>query len=129
MFFCRHAHQSVEEVSGWPGVLFRERYAALRAVMREEGWTDPAAAPADIPPHKSSPDRYAGRWLAVAEERLHVRHLVRLLLLLPSRRQEITTLSWPEVIDLADEKPVVSLDRTTFDGPRLDLPPARMKGR
>ncbi len=68
-------------------------------------------------------------WLAVAEERLHVRHLVRLLLLLPSRRQEITALSWPEVIDLADEKPVVSLDRTTFDGPRLDLPPARMKGR
>jgi integrase len=67
----------------------------------------------------------AALWLAVEDEPEHVRVLLRLLLLLPLRRQEITALEWSEVRGLSVE---MSADTTVFVGPRLDIPAERMKG-
>ncbi|MDP3400004.1 MAG: integrase arm-type DNA-binding domain-containing protein [Brevundimonas sp.] len=67
----------------------------------------------------------AGLWTAVEEEPDHVRVLLRLLLLLPLRRQEITDLEWGEVRGLVGK---VDIDATTFAGPRIDIPAERMKG-
>lgn len=67
----------------------------------------------------------AALWLAVEHEAEHVRMLLRLLLLLPLRRQEVTELEWGEVRGLMGE---TATDTTTFVGPRLDIPAERMKG-
>jgi integrase len=67
----------------------------------------------------------AALWIAVEEEPEHVRVLLRTLLLLPLRRQEITALEWPEVRGLSGE---ASADTTAFAGPRLDIGAERMKG-
>lgn len=67
----------------------------------------------------------ADLWHAVEDEPRHVRALLRLLLLLPLRRQEVTALEWPEVKGLGTE---VYFDANTFNGPRLDIGAERMKG-
>lgn len=67
----------------------------------------------------------AALWLVVQDEPEHVRVLLRLLLVLPLRRQEITALEWSEVRGLSGE---ASADTTAFTGPRLDIRAERMKG-
>jgi integrase len=64
-------------------------------------------------------------WRAVEDEPDHVSALLRLLMLLPLRRQEITALEWGEVKGLSSE---ASGDMTAFTGPRIDIPAERMKG-
>jgi integrase len=65
-------------------------------------------------------------WAAVEDEPDHVRNLIRLLLLLPLRRQEISALEWTEVLGLSGT--TLSMDSSMFAGPRLDIAAARMKG-
>jgi integrase len=67
----------------------------------------------------------AALWLIVEDEPRHVRCLLRLLLLLPLRREEVTALEWAEVKGIAGE---FDVDATTYSGSRLDIPAARMKG-
>jgi integrase len=64
-------------------------------------------------------------WLIVEDEPRHVQCLLRLLLLLPLRREEVTALEWAEVKGIAGE---FDMDATTYSGSRLDIPAARMKG-
>jgi integrase len=68
-------------------------------------------------------------WLAVEDDEIHVRNLVRLLLLIPLRREEVTGLSWHEVKSLMNDESIVKLDHPAFDAPALDLPATRMKGK
>ncbi|MFZ6761413.1 tyrosine-type recombinase/integrase [Pseudoroseomonas sp. WGS1072] len=68
----------------------------------------------------------AGLWLAVEDEPDHIRSLIRLLLLLPLRRQEVTGLEWNEVLGLTST--TTTMDNTMFSGPRLDISATRMKG-
>lgn len=77
-----------------------------------------------------TPAHLAAIWSAVDAEPERVRALVRLLCLLPLRREELTQLRWSEVIGLdavagtgADDLDAAAL------GPHLDLPAGRMKGR
>lgn len=74
------------------------------------------------------PEHLARLWLAVEDEPARVRSLVRLLCLLPMRREELTRLSWHEVRAVLDTDNVVTADTDTFGGPRLDIPAGRMKG-
>lgn len=67
----------------------------------------------------------AALWLAVEDEPDHVRVLLRLLLLLPLRRQEITNLEWREVKGLMG---AINTEAVTYSAPRIDIPPHRMKG-
>jgi integrase len=68
----------------------------------------------------------AGLWVAAEDEPDHVRGLIRLLLLLPLRRQEITGLEWNEVLGLTST--TTTMDNTVFSGPRLNISAIRMKG-
>jgi integrase len=68
-------------------------------------------------------------WLAVEDEPPRVRALVRLLLLLPMRREEITGLVWSEVKQPPEDAGAVPSDPTRFDGPCLDIQAWRMKGK
>lgn len=68
----------------------------------------------------------AALWIAVEEEPDHIRGLIRMLLLLPLRRQEITGLEWTEVLGLTSTS--TTMDNTLFAGPRLDISATRMKG-
>jgi integrase len=107
----------------------------------EEGRLPPGAAPKVRKPIRVEPSNERLRqgmkrvlrlshlvslWKAVEDEPEHVRVLVRLLLLLPLRRQEVTELEWVEVKGLAGEP---EIDSSTFGGARLDLPASRMKGK
>jgi integrase len=73
------------------------------------------------------PCHVAAIWDAVEGERDHVRALVRLLCLLPLRREELTQLRWGEVHGLDEQAGSQQLEDGF--GPYLDLPPPRMKGR
>jgi integrase len=68
-------------------------------------------------------------WLAVSDEPPHVRHLVRLLCLLPLRRDELTDLSWSEVKGVTGKDVACKTDPDRYTGPNLDIPAHRMKGR
>jgi integrase len=118
-------------------------HSQLMGLLRwaeEDGRLPPGAAPKVRKPIRVEPSarrlqqgtkrvlllsHLAALWLAVENEAEHVRGLLRLLLLLPLRRQEITELIWGEVRGLTGE---VAVDATTFTGPRLDIPAERMKG-
>lgn len=65
-------------------------------------------------------------WVAVEEEPDHIRGLIRMLLLLPLRRQEVTGLEWTEVLGLTST--TTTMDNAMFSGPRLDISATRMKG-
>lgn len=121
-------------------------YTQINSLLRwatEEGVLPPGAAPLvrrpiPIEPGKVRLDAGTKRvlraghlariWIAVAEEPPHVRNLIRLLLLLPLRREELTGLRWREVKGLETGSNVVQFDVTAFTGPRLDIPAERMKG-
>lgn len=110
----------------------------------EEGILPPGAAPVVRRPVKVEPSQqrlndgtkrvlrvghFARIWLAVEDEPIHVRVLVRLLILMPLRREEMTGLMWPWVRAIGGDENVLTMDATAFTGPRLDLPASRMKGR
>ena len=75
------------------------------------------------------PEHVAWIWRAVEGEPGHVRRLVRLLCLLPMRREELTQLAWPEVRSVLPDDNLRVADAELFQGPRLELAAARMKGR
>ena len=110
----------------------------------EEGILPPSAAPVVRRPVKVEPSQqrlndgtkrvlrvghFARIWLAVEHEPVHICVLVRLLILMPLRREEMTGLLWSWVKGIDDEENVLTLDPTAFTGPRLDIPASRMKGR
>lgn len=64
-------------------------------------------------------------WLAVEAEPQYVRNLIRLLCLLPMRRQELGDLQWSEV----RPAPERVFDGETYAGAALDLASPRMKGK
>lgn len=118
-------------------------HAQLMGLLRwaeEDGRLPPGAVPRVKKPIKVEPSMrrlkqgikrvlhlgHLGQlWLAVEDEPEHVRVLLRLLLLLPLRRQELTELEWGEVRGLSAER---GTDPNSFSGPRLDIPAERMKG-
>lgn len=75
------------------------------------------------------PEHIARIWRAVATEPAHVRTMVRLLCLLPMRREELTQLTWFELRGVLPDDNVLVADADLFQGPRIELPAARMKGR
>jgi integrase len=75
------------------------------------------------------PEHIARIWLAVGDDPPHVRCLVRLLCLLPLRREELTRLTWGELRGVLPEDNLLMADAELFQGPRLELEAARMKGR
>lgn len=109
----------------------------------EEGILPPGVAPVVRRPVKIEPSQqrlndgtkrvlrvghFARIWLAVEDEPVHVRVLVRLLILLPFRREELTGLMWPWVKGVDAAENVLMLDPSAYTGPRLDVPAWRMKG-
>jgi integrase len=110
----------------------------------EEGIVPPGAAPVVRRPVRVEPSQqrlndgtkrvlrvghFARIWLAVEDEPIHVRVLVRLLILMPLRREEMTGMMWPWVKGIDGDENVLTLDPTAFTGPRLDIPSSRMKGK
>ncbi|MFT8246362.1 tyrosine-type recombinase/integrase [Roseomonas sp. BN140053] len=75
------------------------------------------------------PQHLAQLWRAAEEEQPHLRFLVRLLCLLPMRREEITGLSWSEIQGETEASTVETQDGGQFRGARLEIPAGRMKGR
>jgi integrase len=73
------------------------------------------------------PCHVAAIWCAADDERQYARALVRLLCLLPLRREELTQLRWDEVRGL-DLDAAADLDAVAL-GAHLDLAADRMKGR
>ncbi|WP_158305952.1 tyrosine-type recombinase/integrase [Azospirillum sp. B510] len=121
-------------------------YTQINSLLRwatEEGVLPSGAAPLvrrpiPVEPSKARLDAGTKRvlraghlariWIAVTDEPPHVRNLIRLLLLLPLRREEVTGLRWGEVNGLETGSNVVQFDVTAFTGPRLDIPAERMNG-
>jgi integrase len=131
-------------VTTLPNRLHTQVAHLLRWATEEEGLLPPGAAPVVRRPIKIEPSEqrlrdgtkrvlrvghFARIWLAVDDEPVHVRSLVRLLLLIPLRREEMTGLRWPEVKGMAADYNVLTMDPAAFHGPRLDIPKERMKGR
>lgn len=116
----------------------------LLAWATREGRLPPGAAPVvarPVPEEPSAramreeskvllrPEHVATIWCAADAEPPIVRDLVRLLCLLPMRREEITQLAWHEITHVLPGDNVVSASADAFDKPRLDIPADRMKGR
>lgn len=106
----------------------------------EEGILPPGAAPVVRRPVRVEPSQqrlndgtkrvlrvghFARIWLAVEDEPIHVRVLVRLLILMPLRREEMTGLMWPWVKAIGGGENILTLDPTAFTGARLDIPACR----
>jgi integrase len=75
------------------------------------------------------PEHIARFWLAVGDDPPHGRCLARLLCLLPLRREELTRLTWGKLRGVLPGDNLLMADAELFQGPRLELKAARMKGR
>ena len=75
------------------------------------------------------PEHIARVWRAVEGEPVHVRCLVRLLCMLPLRREEATRLTWPEIRAVLPDDNLRVADADLFQGPRIEIAASRMKGR
>jgi integrase len=140
----RPVDSTKRRVTTLPNRLHTQVAHLLRWATEEEGLLPPGAAPVVRRPIRVEPSEQRLRdgtkrilrvghlariWIAVENEPVHVRSLVRLLLLIPLRREEMTGLVWSEVKGMAAHDNVLMMDPTSFLGPRLDIPKERMKGK